>query len=201
MRRSIAILVGVVAALVLLGLAMLIKAQPQLYQAPALLLQNGTVAQLPGPCVRPQVFFASDVPVGSGQNLYFCDMTGTPGHWTQMALNPRVNHLTGGGGIPVITVHFNTSGDSIAGSDLDGVVTVGSGTATSRGTVSFAHSWTNAPVCLVQNLLTAPGAAKLQGVTAIPTTTALTFEGFAFATGVETNFTNGELLSWHCVGS
>lgn len=102
-------------------------------------------------------------------------------------------HTFCGGTAPTITTHFNSSGDSMAGGDDCGAVTVGSGAATNTGVITFGTAYATAPVCLAENQTTLS-----QGVQAVSTMTTLTLHGFLFSSGAAQDFTNGAILKYHC---
>lgn len=98
----------------------------------------------------------------------------------------KTRHLIGGGTAPTISSGFGTS-PSIAGTDMAGRVTVGTGGVATSGVVLFGTAWGTAPACTVHNETTQ--------LVAFPTatTTQLTIAS-------STAFTASDKLVYICVG-
>lgn len=152
-----------------------------------------------GTSARMSVFTADNAnadAVASG-NLYLQTGNKTAGTGNSGDVEIRTGSSTGGlrGDIFLMNGHVVTTGDvpvvsscgtspSIVGNDVNGRVTVGTGSPTTC-TITFDQVFTNAPNCVVQNEVT---AVLLKPA---PTTSALVVTG---------TFTDSDTFSYHCVG-
>lgn len=98
----------------------------------------------------------------------------------------KTTHLLGGGTTPAITSGFGTT-PSIAGTDMAGRITVGTGGAASTGVITFAVAFAVAPACMVMNETTE--------VVAFCTATATTL-----TISSSSPFGAGDKLTYICVG-
>ena len=124
----------------------------------------------------------TETAVGSGtQNLFDAQVAAV----SKFRINNK-GHIIVGGTAPTIASGFGTS-PSIAGHDIAGRVTVGTGGVASTGTITFGSAWTTAPSCNGTNETT----TLLLKATASTTTLVL---------ASATPFTAADLLVWNCLG-
>lgn len=99
---------------------------------------------------------------------------------------PTSGHIVAGGTSPTIASGFGTS-PSIAGKDMAGRLTVGSGGIAITGAITFGTAWGTAPACVANNETTQ------LAVFATATTTTLTLAS-------TTPFTAADVISFVCLG-
>jgi hypothetical protein len=98
----------------------------------------------------------------------------------------KTTHLLGGGTAPTISSGFGTT-PSIAGTDLAGRVTVGTGGTSDTGVITFGTAYATAPSCIAMNETTQIA------VFCVATTTTLTISA-------SSPFQAGDKLVYICVG-
>lgn len=113
--------------------------------------------------------------------------TGTAGRFQDI----KLRHLVGGAvatyaPAPTIASGFGTS-PSIAGSDIAGRITVGTGGSDTNGVITFGTSWATAPACIAVN------ETQNLAVRATATATTLTLTS-------PSAFTAADKLVWNCIG-
>jgi hypothetical protein len=107
--------------------------------------------------------------------------------WTNSFVRASGHYVIGGGGTTTVASGSSDCGTSpsLAGNDNVGRVTVGSSANGGKCTVTFANSWTNAPVCSVADETTA------NSVRPVATTTTLAITG---------TLTAADKIVYRCVG-
>jgi len=108
---------------------------------------------------------------------------------TNNAENLRIasgGHIETKGTVPSIASGFGTS-PSIVGNDNNGQVTVGTGGSATTGTINFASTWANAPMCVANH------QGAILPVRAVATTTQLTIDA-------SSAFTASGVIDFQCRG-
>jgi hypothetical protein len=108
---------------------------------------------------------------------------------TNNAENLRIasgGHIETKGTAPSIASGFGTS-PSIVGNDNNGQVTVGTGGSATTGTINFASTWANAPMCVANH------QGAILPVRAVATTTQLTIDA-------SSAFTASGVIDFQCRG-
>lgn len=90
------------------------------------------------------------------------------------------------GGVASVIGSCGTS-PSVSGNDMVGKITVGTGGVATSCAITFATTWTSAPVCVAQS------ETDISAFKVVSTTTALTITAAA-------PFTASSILNYHCIG-